>query len=141
MNGKSPTLLLIGGAVLLIAVGVLVSVLSPRSSRAEYAPGSPEAAVAEYIKLRREGRNTESNRVKDPNNPEAEYLDYRLAEPGARIGLVSSQTTGSTATVVIEVSSLEDGGAFLPSESYQRIRFHLRQTDGRWIITQQEPVY
>lgn len=141
MNPRSLTLLLTGGALLLIAAGVLVSVLAPRSSSAEYKPGSPEAAVAEYIRLRQEGKDTESSRLKDPLQPDREYLDYQLTQPGARIGLVSSETTGSTATVVVEVSRVNDGGGFLPSESSRRIRFQLQQSEGKWIITRQEPVY
>ena len=129
-----------GGAVLgiLIVASVVVAVLQ---KEAEFAPGSPEATVQDYLRALEEDdfqtvRDTFSPELQSRCGIEDMFRGYRsvgwrrLHE--SQITLEGSRTLEATTFVIVRIARLRGGDLFGPSEYAFEETFALRQFDGLW---------
>ncbi len=130
-----------GGAVLgiLIIASVVVAVLQ---KEAEFAPGSPEAAVQAYLRALDED---DFQGVHDALSPEIQdrcsiedmfngrFPGHRRSGlEDKRITLDGARTLDETTFVTIRISELRGDGLFGPSEFDYDATFALKQFDGHW---------
>ncbi len=132
-----------GGAVLgiLIVASIVAAVLQ---KEAEFAPGSPEAAVQAYLRALDE---EDFQAAYDLLSPELQSrcstgdmfgrrVSNRWQLEEKRITLESAQTIEETTFVTVRVAELRGGGLFGPSEYAFEVSFALRQFDGHWKFSQ-----
>lgn len=129
------------GRVLAVVVGILVAlavvagVLSARRGGGELPPGSPQAAVQDYLSAVYDRDLDAGAELLDPEGRcTVEDLERNAYDPDARVVLRSSEVDGSTAVVRVELVHGEQGplgsGEWAEEES-----FRLRQVGERWVIT------
>ena len=133
-----------GGAILglLIVASVVAAVLQ---KEAEFAPGSPEAAVQDYLRALEED---DFQAVHDALSPElrdkcsiedvfGDMEDIHSWRPeDKRITLEEVRTLNDTTFVEIRIVELRGGGPFGPSEYAFEETFALQQFDGEWKLSQ-----
>lgn len=130
-----------GGAILglLLVASVVVAVLQ---NEAEFAPGSPEAAVQAYLRSLHED---DFQAVHDALSPElrdkcsiedmfsGRYPGQRRSVlEDKRITLEGAKTLGETTFVTVRIVELRSDGLFGPSGYDYDETFTLEQFDGHW---------
>ena len=133
--------LIAGGAILglLLIASVVVAVLQ---NEAEFAPGSPEAAVQTYLRALDED---DFQAVHDALSPELQeqcsiedmfggrYVSQRRsALEDKRITLEGARTLDETTFVTVRIVELYSDGLFGPSGFDYDETFTLEQFDGHW---------
>jgi hypothetical protein len=129
------------GRVLAVVVGVLVvlavvaGVLSARRGAGELTPGSPEAAVQDYLSRVYDRDLDGAAELLDPEGDcTVSDLERNVYEPDARVVLRSSEVDGATALVRVELVHGEEG-PLGSGEWAQEESFRLERVDDRWVIT------
>ena len=133
---------LIGGAAVLGILIVASIVAAVLQNEAEFAPGSPEAAVQAYLRALDED---DFQAVHDALSPElrercsikdmfgGRYVSQRRsALEDKRITLEGARTLGENTFVTIRIVELYSDGLFGPSGFDYDETFTLEQFDGRW---------
>ena len=135
---------LIGGGAalgLLIVASVVAALLQ---SEAEFAPGSPEAAVQAYLRAL-DGDDFQA--AYETLSPELQSRcsikdmfggieSSRWRTRDRRMTLEDTRTLDDTTFVSVRIAGFRGGDLFGPSEYSFEENFALRQFDGRWRFTQ-----
>lgn len=133
----------LGGVVaVIIALATVSAVVASRRDAPTVPPGGPVAAVQSYLTAVLGGRTADAARWIDPAGPcrardlENGAVAPGYGSPGARVDLVASSESGSTATVGVEIR-FADGGIdpFGGSGYVERRTFSLRTVEGAWRLT------
>lgn len=124
-----------GLAALIIVAAVIVIVREP----ARFDPGTPEAAVQDYIDAVLDDDADAAWALLAPGIQQrcgAEDLEARYRRDGSgRIILRDTTNRGESATVEIEFNAVYLDGPFDVYESSYSERFNLRLVDGEWRIS------
>ena len=131
-----------GGAALgiLIVASIVAAVLQ---NEAEFAPGSPEAAVQAYLRALdeddiRAAYDAFSPELREGCSVEDIFGDdsdwWRMDEK--RITFEGARTLDETTFVTVRISELSGGGLFGPSEYSFEENFALKRFDGDWKFSQ-----
>lgn len=135
MKPERILILVVGGIVALAVIAAVVAALRPV---AEFAEGTPEATVQEYIRAVLDGDGAAAATLFAGDSPcSADDIERDLPADPARVVLQSSETDGARATVRVEIVSSSDGGPFETYEYSQEERFRLVEEGGRWLITEE----
>lgn len=138
MHVHKSVLGLIAGALAVLLVGVVVSIAASRQPESTYPPGSPEATIAEFVRLIEDGQLEEAYELTSiPGLTQEEFVE-RFSYQGdasSRVTLVRSDVDGDTATVVVDVSTFSPDGPLDSSDYTYRETYQLRREAGRWVIT------
>ena len=128
-----------GGAILslLLIASVIVAILQEEE---DFAPGSPEASVQDYLRALDEGDFEVAYDILSPELRERCSIEDMFGERNSRrwdlddkrITLKGARTLNETTYVTVRVSELSGGGLFGPSEYSFEVDFALRQFDGNW---------
>ena len=131
-----------GAVVLIVALATTSGVLASRREGSSVTAGGPVAAVQTYLRAVVDGRLAEAGRWIDPDGECApsdlvpENLGFGGGDVDVRADLVSSSTTGSTATVQVDLrfggGTLDPFGA--PGDGGRQL-FELRTVGGGWRLT------
>ena len=144
MRVQRSMILLIGGVVALLLAGVVFAVVASRRPEASFPPGSPEEAVATYLRLLQEGRVEEAYEMTAFEEPRPmtrqQFLQQfdRWSQTPHRVTLLRATTTGERASVTVEISAFAPGrfgGPFDTPEWTTQQTFTLVRRDGAWRIT------
>lgn len=133
----------LGGVVAVIVVLATVSaVVASRRDAPAVPPGAPVAAVRAYLSAVVDGRTVEAARWLDPSGAcgvrdfESGSVAPGYGAPGAHVDLVGSSSSGSTATVDVEIRVGDNGfDPFGGSGFVERRTFSLRSVEGAWRLT------
>ena len=133
---------LIGGAALLALLLIASVIAAVTREEAEFAPGSPEAAVQAYLNAL---DADDFPAVRDALSPELQaacsiedmfggrYPDQRRSIlEDKRITLEGSQTFDETTFVIVRITEFRNGDLFGPSGYAFGDSFALKQFDGHW---------
>lgn len=136
--GRSFLLLVAGAAVLLIA-GVLVAVIASRSSETVYPAGTPQHAVATYLRLLQTGNvdrayGMTAFRSHDPSRAEFHQIWDGWSSSSHRVVLVRMRESGGTAAVTVDATSFA-ADPFGSEDQTNRVTFTLVQRGRSWLIT------
>ncbi len=131
---------LIGGGTalgLLIVASVVAAVMR---NETEFAPGSPEAAVQNYLRALDEDDFQAAHDALSPELRDACSIEdifggnrsgwWRLHDK--QVTLEGARTFDATTFVSVRIAELRSGGLFGPSEYSFEETFTLRQSDGLW---------
>ncbi len=131
---------LLGVAVALLLAGVVVAIAASRQPEATYSPGTPEAAIADFVRLIEAGKVDEAyaltaipglsrERFREQVDPA-----YR-SESSRRVTLIRSEVKAETATVDVAITTLSHTDALDVSEDTTRQTYRLKRVNGKWLIT------
>lgn len=135
---------------MLLVIGVLVAVLAVTAallSATRTAPtpdlSTPEGVTQAYVIAAVEGDQEQMETLLDPALECQAPFPFFVAPESASVSIVSTRMTGSSATVVMEITESTGGGGPFPMNRYShRETFSLVLQDGRWLITGNPwPVY
>lgn len=139
MRVQRSVLVLLGGAGVLLLVGVVVAIAASRQRPAEYPEGSPEATVAMFVRLLEDGELDRAYELTAiPKLSRDRFVEQFDPEdrPPRRVTLVRSSVDRDRAAVVVDVSTFTADGAPLDtSDQTYRQTFRLRREGGGWVIT------
>jgi hypothetical protein len=139
--------IIVACASALVMAGLVVALIAVRQPESAFPSGTPEAAVADYLRLLQNGdldgafaltsmqigsRALDSQTFHNQNS--------RWSEAPHRVTLVSSKTNGNQATVAVDVATFEPdvlGG----SDRTSRQTFALARRDDGWRITTPTSLY
>lgn len=136
--------------VVLLVIGVLVVVLAVvaallATNRTAPPPDltTPEGVTQAYVLAALDGDQEQMATFLDPELECEAPFPFYVAPESASVSLVSTRMTGSSATVVMEISESTGGGGPFPMNRYSRREtFSLVRLDDRWLITGNPwPVY
>ena len=111
--------------------------VAPSSTRrASTPPGTstPQGVARTYVAAIIEGDDDTAVAQLDPSLECTVPLPPDGAPDSATVSLVSSHASGTTATVVLEITEGTGGGPLLGEPYSHRETFSLVQRDGRWLI-------
>ena len=148
MRVQRSLVILVGVVVALLLAGAAFAVVASRRPEASFPPGSPEEAVATYLRLLQDGRLDEAFALtafaeeRDRHGPGTRegFVERfgRWSETPHRVTLLRASTAGDGATVTVEISASRPGGVggpFSAPESTAQQTFTLARRDGAWRIT------
>jgi hypothetical protein len=140
MHLQRSVLALLVGAVAILLVGVVIAVAASRQSETTYPPGTPEATIADFIRLVEGGKLDEAYVLTDIAGLTRERFNEQFdpaftGDSSRRVTLVRTNVNGSTATVVVAISTFSDSDSLDVSEYTNRQTYRLRLENGRWLIT------
>ncbi|MBV9121706.1 MAG: hypothetical protein JOZ39_13430 [Chloroflexi bacterium] len=138
--------ILIAAASALVVAGLVVGILAVRQPEATFPQGTPEATVAQYLRLRQSGNVEEAyalTSMQFANRP-MDLAAFRSqnshwGQTAHRVTMASSKTTGDQATVAVDVATFEPD--FLGGDSTARETFNLVRQSGSWRITSPTGLY
>lgn len=134
--------LLMGAGGVLLA-GVVTAAVAARQSQPAIQPGSPQAAVATYVRDLQNGKldaayrmtrfmDTYYGPVGGPQGFRAQYGGW--GHQPHRVTLISSRADGSTAHVRVEIITYSDA-VFGGGQTSRTVTFTVDRLGGRWYIT------
>lgn len=128
-----PNVVLLVIAVLVAALAVIAALVAANRTPPSPDLGTPEGVVQEYVIAVLDGDQERMETFLDPAlGCEAPFPFFTQPRP-ASLSVVSTRVSGSSATVVVEIT--EGGGGPLPGgSSTHRETFSLVSRDGRWLI-------
>ncbi len=132
---------LLAVSVVLLVVGVVVAIGTSRQPAASYPPGSPEATVAEFVRLIEDGEVDEPYELISVPGLSRERFRQQFSygsEASRRVTLVRSDIEGDEATVVVDITTFSSGGTLGVSDYSYRETYRLHRESGRWLITSPE---
>ena len=127
-------LLVIAGLVLGLAV-IAAVVSANRTAPPPPDLSTPEGVVQEYVQAVIDGDHEKIATFLDPSLGCEAPLRYSGPSLPTTLSLVSSRTSGSTATVVVEITEGEGRGPFLGGIYTHRENFTLVSRNDRWLIS------
>lgn len=129
----TPSRLLAGGVVVLV-LAALVTVLLVGREPEDLPPGTPEAAVQEYLDAVLDGDDEAAAALFTPTNP-CTVLDLENAwvDEDVRVTLDDVRVDGKAARVEVTVAS--SGGGLVPDAWSEEQTFRLSEIDGDWLIS------
>lgn len=117
---------------LVIVLAVLAAVLTLRRQPPEFDPATPEGTVQLFVVALIDGDDEAAVRYLHPDLECRAPLRNSYRPSAIQLSVVSSQTTGDDATVVVEVTEQQDG----PFNSWShREVFDLVRDGSGWLIT------
>jgi len=140
MHIQRSVLGLLGVSIVLLLAGVVVAIAASRQPEKTYPPGTPEAVVADFIRLVEAGKLDEAYELMAIPGLSRERFDEQVDpayrnESSRRVTLIGSDVNGGNATVDVAISTLSYTDALDVSEYTNRQTYHLRRENGRWLIT------
>lgn len=138
-----PFLAVIGGAILLLIAGIVLSVvLSHSEQTVTYRPNSPQRTVQRYLNLLQSGKTDAAYSLTDitnfgPGTMSRAQFDQQFASwsgTSHQVTMGSTMVAGRSATVTVEISSFS-GGPFGASTGSNRVAITLEKIGGRWLVT------
>jgi hypothetical protein len=135
---RSIVILLAGAAGLLVA-GVTVAVVTSHQPATTFPAGSPEAAVATYLRLLQNGQVDEAYAMTAFAQPTITREDYHQrfdywSEQPHRVTLVRTSIAGDQAAVTVETSTFRPG-LFGADDNTVQQTITLVRRQGNWLIT------
>jgi len=121
-------------ALLVIVLAVVAAVASTRRASTPPGTSTPQGVARTYVAAIIEGDDHTAIAQLDPALGCAVPLPPDGAPDSATVSLVSSDTSGKTATVVLEITGGPGGGPLFGEPYSHRETFSLIQRDGRWLI-------
>ena len=126
---------------ILIVASIVVAILQ---NEAEFAPGSPEAAVQAYLRALDEEDFQTAYDLLSPELQSRCSIEDMLGRRNSRrwqledkrMTLESARTLDQTTFVTVRVTELSGGGLFGPSEYSFEVTFALRRSDENWEFSQ-----
>ncbi|GAA3526021.1 hypothetical protein GCM10022263_13480 [Nocardioides daeguensis] len=116
----------------IVVASLITAVASRHPARLE--PGSPEAAVQDYLDAVLERDAEAAARHLAPDSPcGVEDLDKAYVDDDVRVRLRDTDVTGGTARVAVAITT--GSGELIPSGWTEEHTFRLRRVDGAWLIT------
>ena len=120
--------------VFAIVVASLVTALLTSRDTAELEPGTPEAAVQDYLDAVLDRDSEAAERMLAPDSPcDVEDLDNAFVDDDVRVSLRDVEVSDTTARVDVTISA--GSGGLIPSEWSEEHTFRLRRTGDDWLIT------
>ena len=137
--------LLLGGTLVLLVGGIVFALVAVRQPETTFPAGSPEAAVATYLRLLQNGQIDDAyamTALPSPSLTRAYFHEQfdRWSQTPHRVTLLRSNTTGNQASVVVDISTFSPdifGGGDRSSQQ----TFMLVRQDGAWRITWPDYLY
>ncbi|GAC1401355.1 MAG: hypothetical protein NVSMB65_18880 [Chloroflexota bacterium] len=135
------SLLVVGGVGALLLAGIVVALLAARQPETRFAANSPQGTVATYFRLLQEGKVDQafamtsfedSYHVISPSDFHQQFDGW--SQTSHRVTAVSTTTTGSTASVTVDISAFS-GGTFGASDRTHRATITLARKGSAWRIT------
>ena len=135
--------ILLGGAVLVLAAGIVFAIVAARRPETTFPPGSPEAAVATYLRLLQQGQTDDAFAMTafpsggDPPGTTRERFHAQFdhwSQTPHRVTLLRSSTTGDQASVTVEIATFSPA-IFRSNDQSAQQTFTLAHQDGAWRIT------
>jgi len=117
-----------------IVLAALVTVLVASHHPAELEPGSPEAAVQDYVDAVLDRDSEVALRMLAPGSDcEVEDFDNAYVPEDVYMSLREVEVSGSTARV--DVSVTDGSGGMIPTEWTEERTFRLQRAGDDWLIT------
>ena len=140
MHLQRSVIALLGGAVAVLLIGVVIAVAASRQPETTYAPGTPEATIANFVRLIEAGKLDEAYALTDIKGLTRERFDEQFdpaftGDSSRRVTLVRTNVSGNNATVVVAISTFSDSDSLDVSEYTNRQTYRLKRENGRWLIT------
>jgi hypothetical protein len=133
MRTSPNRILIIIGAVIALAA-VIALVMSVTRSDQAWDRSTPEGAVQAYLEAVQRGDKTEAATWFSPAGEcSVDDLDVSYAPTDVRVDLVSSQVTGDTASVKVEIMWGTRGP--FDSHSGEEQTYRLVRSGDRWLLT------
>ncbi len=133
------------GAAALLLLGIVVAIVASRQPEATFPNGSPEAAVAAYVRLLQDGQVDDAYAktafAAPAGSPDKSMTRERFQQEFAqwgqrphRVTLIRSSVNGDQANVVVEIATFTTSlmGA---SDQTQQQTFTLTRQGAAWLIT------
>lgn len=137
-----PNVVLLVIAVLVVGLAVIAAVVSANRTTPSPDLSTPEGVVQAYVVAVIDGDQEKMETFLDPSLGCEAPFPFFSPPQAASLSLVSSRTSGSTATVVVEISQGQGGGPFLGDNYTHREDFSLVLRGDRWLISGNPwPVY
>ncbi len=144
MRWPLSTVTVVGGLGALLVVGVLVTVLAVRQPETTYRAGSPEAAVATYLRLLQEGRVDQAYALISPpdfsnygNTMDRSAFHQEFdhwSQTSRRVTLVTTVVDGASASVTVDITQFS-GSPLGAADQTNRQTITLVRKTGRWLVT------
>ena len=135
----------VAGAALLVVIAVVAVVTATGGAPVQYPEQSPVGVVQRYLLAIDSGRWTEADsylgeeaRKRLQAEPAVRPVGVLQPDTTRRIVLVSEETLGDRATVIVDVTTFNRSGPAESSSWTQRIALELRLESGQWKIVQPE---
>lgn len=120
--------------VAVIVVAALVTALLTSRDPARLAPGTPEAAVQDYLDAVLDRDNETAAAMLAPESEcDLDDLDQAYLDEDVRASLREVEVSGSTARVDVAITT--GAGGLIPSRWTEEHTFRLRRTGDEWLIT------
>ncbi len=137
----------VGCAVALLVAGAIVALVTARQPESTFPAGTPEAVVADYLRLLQSGdldgafalTSMQSGSRPLPQESFQNQNQYWSQTPH-RVTLISSKTNANQATVVVEIVTFQPD-IFGTGDDSSRQTFLLARQDGEWRITSPERLF
>jgi hypothetical protein len=132
----------LGGLAALILVGVVVAIVAGRRQETVYPAGSPQQAVATYVRFLQNGQVDEAYAMTSLSDPMEGILQAdrfhqiydNWGQQSHRVTLVHAHVTRNTASITVEISTFH-ADEFGGSDATTRQTFTLVRRHGVWRIT------
>lgn len=121
-------------ALLVIVLAVVAAVASAKRVSTPPGTATPQGVARTYVAAIIEGDDDTAIAHLDPTLECTTPLPPDGAPDSATVSLVSSDTSDTTATVVLEITEGTGGGPLFGEPYSHRETFSLVQRDGRWLI-------
>jgi hypothetical protein len=131
---------LLGGAVAVLLLGVVITVAASRQPETTNPSGTPEATVANFVRLIEAGKLDEAYALTDIEGLTPERFDEQFdpaftGDSSRRVTVVRTNVKGNNATVVVAISTFSDSDSLDVSEYTYRQTYRLKRENGQWLIT------
>ena len=130
-----PNVVLLVIAALVVGLAVIAAVVSANRTTPSPDLATPEGVVQAYVVAVIDADQEKMESFLDPGLGCKAPFPYFSPPQAASLALVSSRTSGSTATVVVEITEGEGRGPFLGGIYTHRENFTLVSRNDRWLIS------
>ncbi len=120
--------------LLVIVLAVVAAMASTRRASTPPGTSTPQGVARTYVAAIIEGDDDTAVAQLDPALGCTTPLPPDWAPDSATVSLVSTDTSGTTATVVLEITEGTGGGPLFGEPYSHRETLSLVQRDGRWLI-------
>lgn len=130
---STSNLVLLAVAALVIALAVVAAVTSTRRDAAVPDTSTPQGVAQTFVAAVIEGDDDTAVAQLDPSLGCSVPLPQSWPPASATVSVVSSDISGTSARVVLEITE-GSGGSLLGEPYTHRETFSLTRRDGRWLI-------
>jgi len=128
--------LLLGGASLVLLMGLLITLVVVRQPETAYAPNSPQAAAASFLRLLEQSHIDAAyvltTKALDGQSFHRQFVAWHSTTH--RVSLVQTAIHGDMAAVDLTIRRFAGGAVGLPEQSYQAT-LTLERVAGTWRVS------